>query len=172
MKFSYDTLIDAAPGSIDLGEWLFGMTDEEYVACSPGHRAMGINGGSARVGVVNVESVGGVMMIQHYRPEVVRPDHVKLVSDSSQAYLLHVFPARIRVLWEMQTFATANGTTGFRGSVEVTMPLWVRLLAALNCGSYFLKRHVIGETAGFAANIAAKIKEARSAETRRPTAAA
>jgi hypothetical protein len=35
MKFSYDTLIDAAPGSIDLGEWLFGMTDEEYVACSP-----------------------------------------------------------------------------------------------------------------------------------------
>jgi hypothetical protein len=114
MKFSYDAAIDAAPDSIDLGAWLFAMTDAEYLACSPGHRAMGINGGSARLGVLNVESVGGALMIQHYRPEVVRPDHVKLVSDSSQAYLLHILPARIRVLWEMQTFAAANGSTRFR----------------------------------------------------------
>ena len=66
MHFSHDVPVPAAVDSINLPDWLFSLTEADYDACAHGHRAIGMVGGERRLGMINVESIGGSLLIQHY----------------------------------------------------------------------------------------------------------
>ena len=57
----------AFAGKIDLPAWAFGLPDAEYQGCSPAHVAAGFttapDGGRMSI---NVEVIGGSLMVQHY----------------------------------------------------------------------------------------------------------
>ena len=156
MKFTHEVSLPANAEAVDLSEWLFGLSEADYARCAHGHRAVGVLGGAARSGMVNVESIGGSLLIQHYATRVAERHRVTMVSDASRAYLMHLVPVTIAVKWDMEVKASTRDTSSFRCSIDVAMPLLVRILGLFNGTGFFVKRHLLEETAGFARDIARK----------------
>jgi hypothetical protein len=98
MKHSSRTLIDHPADRIDLARWLSTMTDREYQACSRGHRAAGTYREGKTFGMVNVESIGGHLLVQHYLAKKAVADHVLMHSAKTRVYIMHVIPATIEVI--------------------------------------------------------------------------
>ncbi len=154
MRFSHQAMIDLPVEAIDLPDWLFTLSEADYAACAHGHRAIGMLGGVQRTGMVNVESIGGSLLIQHYATRRAEKDHVTMVSEASRAYIMHILPVTCSVIWTMQTQADGQDKTLFECAIEVTLPAVVRLLGDTIGTSFFIRRHLIEETHGFARNIA------------------
>ena len=154
MRFSHQAIIDLPLASINLPDWLFTLSEADYAACARGHRAIGVLGGSQRTGMVNVESIGGSLLIQHYATRRAEKDHVTMVSEASRAYIMHVVPVTCGVVWDMQVRADAATKTLFQCSIAITLPTPVRLLGYTNGTPFFIRRHLVEETHGFARNIA------------------
>lgn len=152
MQFTHAVPVPVPLPAVDLGAWIFGLTDDEYRACAAGHHAMGIVGGDRRLGVIDVEDVGGTRIVQHYTPRVVAPDRVAFVSEASEGYLLHVPPFRMRVTWDM----ASGGTSVLRCTIGFDAPRWVTTAGRLNRANPRVHQHLIEETGGFARDIAAK----------------
>ena len=66
MKFTQQAVIDAPIDQVDLEKWLFTLSDSEYQAAAHGHRAAGTFTEDGVRGTINVESIGGTLMVQHY----------------------------------------------------------------------------------------------------------
>ena len=98
MKFSSQTVIDHPADCLDLARWLSTMSDQDYQACSRGHRAAGTFREGGTFGMVNVESIGGHLLIQHYLAEKAAPDQVVMHSKDTRVYVMHIFPATIGVI--------------------------------------------------------------------------
>lgn len=156
MIFTHEASIPLPASAIHLDEWLFQMSEKDYKACARGHLAVGTNGGSHFTGMVNVESMAGALIIQHYRVELLRADHVRLFSGASRAYLMHLLPFHLTVGWEMQVTGTSAEGSTLRCTIDVRNPWWVRLIGAFNATNYWIRRHLVEETHGFARDIAAK----------------
>ncbi|EWM16426.1 hypothetical protein [Kutzneria sp. 744] len=75
-------VVEAPLDRIDLGTWLRGLSDEEYRQCAvPDHRANGWStNADGQLVSINVEEIGGELIIQHYVAEVLAPHHTRLVS--------------------------------------------------------------------------------------------
>ena len=58
--------------------------------------------------------------------------------------------------WELQATALDEETSSLRCTIEVEYPLWVRIAGFFNAANYFVHRHLIEETGGFARDLAAK----------------
>ena len=156
MKFSHEAVIPVAVESVGLPDWLFDLSEAEYAACARGHRAIGVLGGARRTGMVNVESIGGSLLVQHYATQRADKNHVTMIADASRAYLMHVVPVKIGVVWDMQVLPDGPETSRFRCTIDVAMPLAVRVLGLFNGTGFFVKRHLVEETEGFARDIARK----------------
>ena len=113
MRFAHEITIPLPASSIDLPEWLFDLTEAEYAACARGHRGLGVQGGSRRTGMINVESIGGSLLVQHYETRRADKDHVTMVSEASRAYLMHVAPVKVGVVWDMQVMPDGPTTSRF-----------------------------------------------------------
>jgi hypothetical protein len=139
---------------VDLPDWLFHLSDQEYQNCSKGHLAAGASvlpDGTQTS--VNVESIGGHLMIQHYRPEVVRADHLKLVSQSD-CWLFHVWYVRLEITWELKIVPISKTTCLLQNSVVAEhASLIMKLLVRIVLGSMFLKKHNADETPRFAESL-------------------
>ena len=102
---------------IDLGKWLTGLTDAEYQACAvPDHHACGWskNADGAPVSI-NVEVIGGTLMIQHYIAEVLEPHHCRLVSISeSQGSDGWQY---MQVIWDLSVTPLDSGRATFTNKV-------------------------------------------------------
>lgn len=157
MKFTAESTIDAPADQIDLENWLFTLSDEEYQACARGHRAAGAFNERGVRGTVNIENIGGTLMIQHYRQVSADAGRVEMFSTRSRAYILHLVPAHISVRWTMTATPRTADTTTFSCTVETQMPRVLRLLAATIFVPYFLRKHVDEETPLFAADISRKL---------------
>jgi hypothetical protein len=72
MKSSSRTVINHPADRINLAQWLSTMTDREYQACSRAHRAAGTFREGGTFGMVNVESIGGHLLVQHYYSKAAR----------------------------------------------------------------------------------------------------
>lgn len=155
MKFSHEVTIPLAVGAIDLPGWLFTLSEADYAACARGHRAIGTLGGAEQTGMVNVESIGGSLLVQHYATRRAERDHVTMVSKASRAYLMHLVPVTVAVVWDMSVVGCGEDAR-FRCTIEVDMPLVVRLLGFFNGTRTFVRRHLVEETRGFARDIARK----------------
>ena len=77
--------IDAPLAAIDLTEWLFTLSDQEYQACSTAHIAAGASrSDSGKRMSLNVERVGDTLLVQHYVEEIAERGlcRVQSISDS------------------------------------------------------------------------------------------
>ncbi len=157
MEATYDALVPVPANAIDLGDWIFQMTDEEYRACSRNHYAMGIVGGAKRLGIINVEQVAGALIIQRYAPQLMQKSHVTMISKESQAFLARIIPFKMEVTWDMQIVEENAASSRLRCSLVVVTPLWVKVAGWFIASNYLLKRHLIGETKGFARDLTSKL---------------
>ncbi|MBX4867364.1 hypothetical protein HJA87_14345 [Rhizobium bangladeshense] len=97
---SFSAIINAPIEQVDIPKWCFTLPEKEYQLCSPAHIAAGFT--TAPDGTrmsINVETIGGSLMVQHYTETLGEKDHLILDSDSD------VFTPNgrltIHVTWEL-----------------------------------------------------------------------
>lgn len=93
--------IHAAFEKIDLTRWLFTLKDHEYQACSAAHLACGasLTEDGKRISL-NVERVGGNLLIQHYIEEISLRDHCRVNSHTNS--LSPAGDTRLDITWEIR----------------------------------------------------------------------
>lgn len=141
---------------IDLEAWLFGLSDSDYQACAKGHQGAGVFHDEQGRGMVNVESIGGNLIVQHYRSVRADRSSVDMYSPASRVYLFHIIPVAAGVRWTLDVTAKAAGGSELTCTVQVDLPPVLGVLARLNLLGHFLGRHVEEEALGFATDIARK----------------
>jgi hypothetical protein len=97
---SFTAVINAPIEKIDIPAWAFALPDKEYQGCSPAHVAAGFTTApDGKRMSINVEIIGGSLMVQHYVETLAQKDHLVLESVSD------VFTPQgrttIHVLWEL-----------------------------------------------------------------------
>jgi hypothetical protein len=158
MKFAHTATIPFAAGKIHLGEWLFTMSDEEYQAAARQHRGLGTFVENGARGMINVEAIGHVLMVQHYHEVQIGKSLVELFSERSRAYLMHVLPVPVQVRWTMSITPGIADESTFSCTVEPAMPAFLHLMSWATGVLWFIRRHTVEETAGFAADITRKLR--------------
>jgi len=141
---------------LDLGRWVYAMGDREYQRCARGHIAAGSSPlpGGARASI-NVEIVGGHLLVQHYEPELLTPQHIRMVSHASNMWIFRLVPARVKVIWEITLIPVADDRCTFRDHIRVehgSRVLW--LLSKLALINWVVQQHDDEETPHFAASCA------------------
>ena len=113
-------IINAPIEFVDIADWVFTLPDAEYQRCSPAHIAAGFTtSDDGRRMSLNVETIGGNLMVQHYVEDIGERHHVRLLSTSD-----------------------VIGSAG-RTKSGVVWELSVRAIDAEQCE---LSNHVIGRT--------------------------
>jgi len=154
---SWESAIARAADGIDLASWLATLSDRDYRACSPGHRAAGTFREGGTLGSINVESVGGHLLIQHYLAAHAAPDRLVMRSRDTRVYVLHIVPATIEVIWTLEVEPQDQESALLRCSVEARILPPLSVFARLALLPFFLRRHVAAETPLFAHDIARKL---------------
>ena len=131
MKTSCEATINRPLALIDLPEWLANLSDRDYQACSPAHRAGGTFREHGTLGSVNVESIGGHLLIQHYLAAESSPHHLVMYSRDTRVYVMHLFPATIAVTWTLAVEPASGSSVRLRCSVETRIPMPLSLIARL-----------------------------------------
>jgi len=95
---------------VDVANWLLNLPDAEYQRCAPpDHIAAGSSTtDDGRPMSINVEQVGGALVVQHYVAEVCEPDHCRMVSISDIKTPLGW--NTIQVIWDLAITALDDGT--------------------------------------------------------------
>src|SRR3977135_1743487 len=111
-------VIHAPVDKIDIPEWLFTLTDEEYQQCSIAH----IAGATTRSPdgermSINVEMAGPALMVQHWTEEIAEKQHGRLVSLSD----MFAQQERTKVLltWDMRGKPLSESSCEFTNSIFV-----------------------------------------------------
>jgi hypothetical protein len=96
-------IIEAPIGLVNLGDWMFTITSEEYAACAEGHQsaAQGTLPSGKRFSV-NLEVVAGTFMVQHYIETVSERDHVVGFSPNTTFWLNDTDYVFAQVTWELK----------------------------------------------------------------------
>ena len=96
-------VINAPIETINLGDWMFTITAEEYAACAEGHQgaAQGQLASGKRFSV-NLEVVGGTFMVQHYIEQVAQRDHVVGFSPNTTFFLTDTDCVFAQITWELK----------------------------------------------------------------------
>ena len=110
--------------------------------------------------MVNVESIGGNLLIQHYAIITKDIDKVFLRSDKSDAYLSHFIRVYLSVEWKMSVVYRDNQSCTFTCEVGTAYPNKVLAIAGkLSSVNYFLKKHLNEEGKNFARDIELKFQD-------------
>jgi hypothetical protein len=141
MQSSSRTVIDHPADRIDLAQWLSKMTDREYQACSRAYRAAGTFREGGTFGMVNVESIGGHLLVQHYLAKKATAHHVLMHSTNTLVYIMHVLPATIEVFWTLGIEPRDSHSAEFTCTVEARMPTPLDFVARLRLLPLFLDSH-------------------------------
>ncbi|MDR6670977.1 hypothetical protein [Rhizobium sp. 1399] len=114
---SFSAIINAPIEQVDIPKWCFTLPEKEYQGCSPAHIAAGFT--TAPDGTrmsINVETIGGSLMVQHYLETLGEKDHLILDSDSD------VFTPNgrvtIHVTWELSVKKLDAGRCEFTNRVR------------------------------------------------------
>ncbi|PWR24145.1 hypothetical protein [Zavarzinia aquatilis] len=160
--------IDVAFDRIDLTDWVFGLSSAEYEMCSADHIACAsTTAPDGRRLSINVEAIGGDVLIQRYVEDVSSPSLCRLRSTSD---LLHrLGPATIGIVWEFSVEALAGNRCRFTNRIVGSatpelLDLFERNAVPLSAAAAQMQSltdvHNAGETPWFARNIAAKARGA------------
>ena len=149
-----ETPINKPKEAFNLHDWVFTLSDKDYQATARGHIGAGssIHTDGTQTSV-NVESVGGNLLVQHYVAEVKEPDYVKMVS-MSDLWLMKLVHVVVKVTWEMRLISVSDNECKFQNTVLVEHPNFImKILSALALGGYFVRKHNEEETPLFAQNL-------------------
>ncbi len=110
-------VIDVPVDKIDIGRWLFALSDAEYQRCAPGdHKAAGTTvSDDGRPMTINVEMIGSGLVVQHYVGEVVERDRCRMVS-TSDVLTPHGWTT-VQVIWELRAEPEGDGRTRYTNTV-------------------------------------------------------
>ena len=118
---SCSAVIHAPIEKVDIPDWCFSLPDSEYQACSPAHCAAGATTTSdGRRVSINVENIGGSMIVQHYVEDIADPDHLRLVSHSD--LFTPTGRTKIDVVWDLSVSRIDEETCEFTNSVHSSAP--------------------------------------------------
>ena len=101
---------------IDLEAWLFGLSDADYQACANGHRGAGVFSDEQGRGMINVESIGGNLIVQHYRAVHADRGSVEMYSPASRVPVLGV-PGRLSLLGRFLASHVEEEARGFAADI-------------------------------------------------------
>ena len=146
--------ISAPREAFNLHDWVFTLSDKDYQTTARGHIAAGSSIHTDGIQTsVNVESVGGNLLVQHYVAEVKEPGYVKMVS-LSDLWLMKLIHVVVKVTWEMRLIPVSDNECKFQNTVLVEHPNFImKILSALALGGYFVRKHNEEETPLFAKNL-------------------
>ncbi|GAA3604430.1 hypothetical protein GCM10022419_106440 [Nonomuraea rosea] len=162
IKHTAYATVDAPSPEIDLENWLLGLSDDEYRACARGHHGAGTYTDEKGRGMVNAESVGGNLIIQHYRVVRAEKSFVEMYSTASRIYLFHLVPVTGAVRWTLTATPQSATSSTFVCSVEVILPRVLAVLARTIVLGLFIRRHCEEETVNFAADIMRKHRKVQT----------
>lgn len=158
---SFTAVINAPIERVDIPAWCFSLPDDEYQGCSPAHFAAGST--KARDGrrmSINVEVIGGSLMVQHYVEQAAGPHH--LILDSISDLFTPSGRTKILVMWELSVKSIGPGKCEFSCHVRTraTPELWEFLARQGIPFDFFCAQrqpmsiaHIKGETPFFAASL-------------------
>jgi hypothetical protein len=117
VKTEKTATIHAPAERVDIADWLLHLPDAEYQRCAPpDHIAAGTTTtDDGRPMSINVEVIGGSLMVQHYVAEVHEPGHCRMVSLSDVQT-----PAgwtKIQVIWDLSVTALDSASCQFTNQV-------------------------------------------------------
>ena len=167
---STQAVINAPIDSIDVTEWVFGITDAEYQACSRNHiAAAATTAPDGRRMLINVEHVGQ-LIVQHYVEDLAERGHCRLVSLSDTFGPTIDDRGTADVLWEFWLEPIDAQTTRFTNHVlSKATPGWEKDLAkaglslqqAQQQSAIVIGAHNAEETPLFAIDIERKARAGR-----------
>jgi hypothetical protein len=114
---SFTATINAPLDKIDIPTWCFGLSERDYQGCSPAHIAAGFTTASdGKRMSINVETIGGSLMVQHYVETLGQKDH--LILDSTSDVFTPNGRTTIHVTWELSVKEVEPGTCEFTNRVQ------------------------------------------------------
>lgn len=116
---SFSAIINAPIEKIDIPNWCFSLAEKEYQGCSPAHVAAGFTTApDGRRMSINVEIIGGSLMVQHYVETLGQKDH--LVLDSVSDIFTPTGRTTIHIVWEMSVKPIDANRSEFTNHVRST----------------------------------------------------
>ena len=117
VESSVSATINAPIDLVDLPAWCFTLPESEYQSCSPAHCSAGATTASdGRRMSINVEILGGSMIVQHYVEDIAQPDHLRLVSTSD--LFTPTGRTKIDVVWDLSVKKIDERTCEFTNMVH------------------------------------------------------
>jgi hypothetical protein len=117
VESSFSAIINAPVETVDIPSWCFGLPESEYQSCSPAHCSAGATTApDGRRMSINVEILGGSLMVQHYVEEIGKPDLLRLVSNSD--VFTPTGRTKIHVLWDLSVSKIDDKTCEFTNTVH------------------------------------------------------
>jgi len=117
VKSSFSAIINAPIEKVDIPSWWFTLPESEYQSCSPAHCSTGATTApDGRRMSINVEILGGSLMVQHYIEEIGQPDHLRLVSSSD--VFTPTGRTKIGVIWDLSVKKIDDRTCEFTNMVH------------------------------------------------------
>jgi len=117
VEFSFSAIVNAPVEKVDIPSWCFTLSESEYQSCSPAHCSAGATTApDGRRMSINVEVLGGSLMVQHYIEEIGQPDHLRLVSVSD--VFTPTGRTKIGVIWDLSVRKIDDNTCEFSNTVH------------------------------------------------------
>jgi hypothetical protein len=114
---SFTAIINAPIEKIDIPTWCFNLPEAEYKSCSPAHISAGFTTApDGKRMSINVEMIGGSLMVQHYVETFGGKDHLILDSDSD--VFTPTGRTTIHVTWELRVREVEKGKCEFTNRVR------------------------------------------------------
>jgi hypothetical protein len=114
---SFTAIMNAPIEKIDIPAWCFSLPEREYQGCSPAHVSAGFTTApDGKRMSINVEIIGGSLMVQHYVETLGRKDH--LILDSESDVFTPTGRTRIHVTWELSVKEVGKGKCEFTNRVR------------------------------------------------------
>jgi len=114
---NFTAIINAPIEKIDLPQWVFALPNHEYQGCSPAHVAAGFTTApDGKRMSINVEVIGGSLMVQQYVETLAEKRH--LVLESVSDIFTPNGRTTIHVLWELSVKAIDDRRCEFTNRVQ------------------------------------------------------
>lgn len=114
---SFTAIINAPFDRIDIPKWCFNLSERDYQGCSPAHIAAGFTTApDGKRMSINVETIGGSLMVQHYVETLGEKDH--LILDSTSDVFTPTGRTTIHVTWELSVREIEPGKCEFTNRVR------------------------------------------------------